>query len=106
MGFWIFRDRSKDHLTFRQQWEIVKHGLAKGVKYDGCTGAPDFDFGEDCCGEHDAHYQIGDVSRAEADKRLYNCLREKGYFFLPLVYWFFVRIGAKGVWNRYRNEET
>jgi hypothetical protein len=80
------------HLGFREQCQIVWDGFRKGVKYDGCTGVPDFDFGADCCGEHDYHYQIGDVSRAEADKRLRQCLRKKGYFVLPWAYWLGVRL--------------
>ena len=99
---WIFRDRSKDSLTFREQWEVVKHGFSKGVKYDGCTAAPDLDFGADCCGEHDAHYQMGDITRAEADRKLRECMRAKGYFVLPWVYWMGVRVFARGVWKKYR----
>ncbi len=92
MGFWIFRNRSNDHLTFREQYAIVRDGFRKGVKYDGCTAVPDFDFGADCCAEHDAHYQLGDISRREADAKLRTCLRAKGYFVLPWVYWLGVRV--------------
>ena len=106
MSFWIFRDRSNDKLTFKEQWEVVKHGVRKGVKYDGCTAAPDLDFGSDCCGEHDAHYQLGDITRAEADKRLYQCLRKKGYFVIPVAYYFGVRLFAGGVWNNYRKKQN
>lgn len=105
MSFWIFRDRSNDRLTFKQQWDIVKHGLRKGVRYDGCTGVPDFDFGVDCCGEHDTHYQLGEISRAEADKRLYQCIRKKGYVVLAGVYWVGVRLLAGNVWNNYRKKD-
>lgn len=94
-----------DKLTFKEQWDIVKKGWAVGVKYDGCTGVPDFDFGADCCGEHDYHYQVGDISRFEADRKLRECLRAKGYFVLPWIYWLGVRIFASGVWDRYRKEE-
>lgn len=83
---------SQCKLGFREQCEIVWNGLKQGVKYDGCTGVPDFDFGADCCGEHDYHYQTGDISRAEADKRLRECLRRKGYFVLPWVYWLGTRL--------------
>jgi hypothetical protein len=105
---WIFRDRSNDKLTFKEQWEVVKKGFAKGVKYDGCTASPDLDFGADCCGAHDADYQLGDVSRAEADRALRDCISKKGYVVLPWVYWAGVRLFAGGVWKRYRNknEET
>lgn len=80
-----------EKLGFMAQARIVRDGLKKGVNYDGCTGVPDFDFGADCCGEHDYHYQLADVPRSEADKRLRECLREKGYFFLPWIYWLGVR---------------
>lgn len=106
MGFWIFRDRSKDHLTFKEQYEIVKHGIAKGVKYDGCTASPDFDFGADCCAEHDTHYQLGDISRAEADSRLRQCMAKKGYVVLPWVYWAMVRLFAKQHYLRNKNETS
>jgi hypothetical protein len=95
---WIFRNRENDHLTFKEQYEIVKAGFAKGVKYDGCTAAPDLDFGADCCAEHDYHYQLGDISRAEADKRLFQCLRKKGYLVLPVLYWIGVRFGGGRIW--------
>jgi len=94
-----------ERLGFKEQVAIVRAGFAKGVKYDGCSGVPDFDFGADCCGEHDAHYQLGDVSRAEADKRLRACLRKKGYFVLPWIYYFGVRFLAGGVWKNYRNKD-
>lgn len=104
MGFWIFRDRSSDHLTFKEQYQLVKDGLSKGVKYDGCTAVPDFDFGADCCGEHDYHYQVGDISRSAADARLRECLRAKGYFLMPWIYWLGVRIFGRAHYKKLRNE--
>ena len=95
-----------EKLGFKQQVAIVRRGFSQGVKYDGCTAVPDFDFGADCCGEHDYHYQVGDISRAEADKHLRECLRAKGYFILPWIYWLGVRIFAGGVWKNYRNKEN
>lgn len=103
---WIFRDRSEDHLTFREQYAIVKEGFKRGVKYDGCTAVPDLDFGADCCAEHDAHYQLGDISRAEADAKLRQCMRKKGYFVLPWVYWLGVRVFGRNYYRKLRNEET
>lgn len=95
-----------ERLGFKDQVALVRAGFAKGVKYDGCTAVPDFDFGADCCGEHDYHYQIGDITRAEADKRLRECIKKKGYSGLAWAYWLGVRLFAGGVWKRYRNEET
>jgi hypothetical protein len=94
-----------EKLGFLDQARIVREGFRKGVKYDGCTAVPDFDFGADCCGEHDYHYQIGDMSRAEADKHLRGCIQKKGYVVLPWMFWLGVRIFAGRVWKRYRNEE-
>ena len=95
-----------ERLGFRQQVQIVRDGFKKGVHYDGCTAVPDFDFGADCCGEHDFHYQEGDVTRAEADKRLRACIKAKGYTGLSWAYWLGVRLFAGGVWKNYRKEET
>ena len=96
--------KKDEQLGFLDQARIVREGFRKGVKYDGCTGVPDFDFGYDCCGEHDAHYQLGDITRWEADKRLRQCIQKKGYTFLAWTYWFGVRVLAGGVWKRYRNK--
>jgi hypothetical protein len=102
----IEQELEKDEkLGFLDQVRIVRDGFSKGVKYDGCTAVPDFDFGYDCCGEHDYHYQEGDVSRAEADKRLRQCIRKKGYFLLPWAYWLGVRMFAGDVWRKYRGKE-
>jgi hypothetical protein len=94
-----------ERLGFLEQARIVREGFRKGVKYDGCTAVPDFDFGADCCGEHDAHYQLGDISRAEADARMRICISKKGYFLLPWAYWLGVRLFAGGVWKKYRSKE-
>lgn len=64
-------------LSFREQCKIVYDGLKKGVRHDGCTGVPDGNFAL-CCAEHDTHYQLRDISRAEADERLRLCMLKKG----------------------------
>ena len=92
-----------EHLGFLEQARIVREGLGKGVKYDGCTAVPDFDFGADCCAEHDYHYQLTDMSRAEADKRLRQCIQKKGYIVLPWVYWLGVRMFGG---RYYRKKQT
>jgi hypothetical protein len=99
-------ENEDEHLTFKEQWAIVKDGFSKGVKYDGCTGVPDFDFGADCCGEHDYHYQLTDVSRLEADTRLRECLRAKGYFLLPWIYWLGVRVFGGRFYRKKQNENN
>jgi hypothetical protein len=90
-------------LGFKDQCKLVWEGVKKGYKYDGCTASPDLNFGSDCCGEHDYHYQDTDVSRAEADKRLRECIQKKGYIVLPWVYWLGVRIFGSRHYKKSRN---
>ncbi len=89
-------------LKFTDQCKLVYQGFKQGFTYDGCTAVPDFNFGTDCCGEHDYHYQDGEVSRAEADKRLRQCIQKKGYVVLPWVYWLGVRLFGR---NYYKNSQ-
>jgi hypothetical protein len=91
-------------LGFWEQVAVVRDGFRKGVHYDGCTAVPDFDFGADCCGEHDYHYQLGDITRSEADTRLRQCIRKKGYIVLPWVFWLGVRIFGGGYYRKKQNE--
>jgi hypothetical protein len=87
-------------LGFKDQCKIVWEGAKKGFSYDGCSAVPDFNFGADCCGEHDFHYQDKNISRAEADKRLRECIQKKGYIVLPWVYWAGVRLFGGMFWNK------
>lgn len=87
-------------LGFTKQVKLVYEGLKKGYKYDGCTAVPDFDFGADCCGEHDTYYQSKEITRAEADKRLRQCIQKKGYILLPWIYWAGVRLLGWTHWNK------
>lgn len=93
------------HLNFTEQCKLVYEGLKKGFTYDGCTSSPDFNFGYDCCGEHDYYYQSGEISRAEADKRLRKCMQKKGYIVLPWVYWAGVRLFGRGIWAKHKHED-
>ena len=90
-------------LGFIDQCKIVWEGAKRGVKYDGCTGVPDFSFGSDCCGEHDAHYQLSDIPRSEADRRLRECILKKGYPFIAWSYWIGVRTLG---WFFYRKKQN
>jgi hypothetical protein len=101
---WFQQFYTDDKLSFKEQLDIVKAGLALGVRYDGCTGVPDFNFGADCCDEHDFHYQLLDMPRAEADRRLRECIRKKGYFFLPWIYWIGVRLFGARDYRKKQNE--
>lgn len=87
-------------LSFKTQCKLVWRGIRKGFSYDGCTAVPDFDFGADCCGEHDYHYQAHDVSRSVADKKLRECIKKKGYVPLAWIYWFGVRVVGWAFWNK------
>jgi hypothetical protein len=93
-------------LNFREQLKVVWEGIKKGYKYDGCTAVPDFDFGADCCGEHDTYYQDLTITRAEADKKLRECIQKKGYILLPWVYWLGVRLFAGGVWEQRQRKKA
>lgn len=103
-------------LQFAEQCKIIWEGLKKGVKHDGCTGVPDFKVGI-CCGEHDTHYQLADVSRWEADKRLFKCILKKGVpskiwklpynsnWFLATTFWVGVCLIGWKFYRRKRNVE-
>lgn len=107
---------AKCDIKFADQCRIVWAGMKKGVKYDGCTAVPDFDFGYDCCGEHDAHYQLQDITRAEADRRLRDCILKKGIpgkilcfsynsnWFLATSYFIGVRLAGFFFWKKRRAE--
>lgn len=62
---------------------------------DGCSCAPDGDFGE-CCRAHDrVYYQGGSKQeRLEADRVLRDCIRRKGHTIADDIYYFGVRIGG------------
>lgn len=99
-------------LSFREQCRIVAEGVKKGFSYDGCTAVPDFNFGYDCCGEHDTYYQSQVVTRAEADRKLYECILNKGVpsklgpipyntnWMLASVYYVGVRVAGWFFWNK------
>jgi hypothetical protein len=90
-----------EKLGYIDQAKIVLAGIKKGVHYDGCTAVPNFDFGFDCCGEHDAHYQLQDIPKSEADTKLRQCIIKKGY---PMVAWFYY-IGVSTVgWIFYKRK--
>ena len=58
---------------------------------DGCSMSPDMVFSE-CCVEHDIDYATGFVSRADADLKLRECIKAKGFPILCYVYWIGVRL--------------
>ena len=85
-------------LTARQQVRAVVASAKRAFSSDGCTSVPDFNFGKDCCAQHDRDYFDCEITRAEADRRMRECISRKGYLVLPWVYWIGVRIFGRGFW--------
>jgi hypothetical protein len=71
-------------------------------RFDGCTAAPDFDFGETCCARHDFDYMTHVTSRAKADARLRKCITKTGRPVLAWVYWGAVRVAGRFFWRRHK----
>lgn len=65
---------------------------------DGCSFAPDLDFGKTCCDAHDLHYVKHDVTREKADDELYWCIANSGRPYLAWIYWLAVRIFGANAW--------
>lgn len=56
-----------------------------------------------CCHQHDKDYGIrGTVSRAEADRRLRECMIKNGHLVKAWVFWLVVRLFG---WAFYKNKE-
>ena len=85
-------------------WESIRE-KARALNGDGCTNAPDLQF-RDCCDLHDIMYRTGKtpcgrpVTRAEADRQLRRCMRQRGGVFLPWLYWGAVRAFGFLHWNK------
>ena len=75
----------------RKLTAFEKISYLKDFVTDGCTMAPDLEFSE-CCDTHDLDYSTTDTTRAQADRRLRQCIHKKGYPFLSIVYWIGVRL--------------
>lgn len=86
--------------------------LWKAIKGDGCTASPDL-FYKRCCNTHDRHYATHEhnngapITKAEADKRLFQCMRKAGKtpivgkFIIPAIYWTAVTLFGGKFWKRY-----
>jgi hypothetical protein len=98
---------------------MTREDLKRAWKYlkgDGCTAVPDLTYSK-CCRAHDADYRYAvneegePLTRAEADKRLRECMMKTGKtpvigrFLLPWVFWLGVRAGGGGIWNGHRDKE-
>ncbi len=69
----------------------------RGIDSDGCTLAPDFNFYA-CCVWHDYYYRHPNspITRAQADKLLYHCIKKKSNRVVAGIYYAAVRsLGAK-----------
>ena len=64
-------------------------------KTDGCSMFPDHKWRE-CCVTHDKAYWKGGAKtqRKEADKKLYECVKEKGFPIVAKIMYFGVRIAG------------
>ena len=53
-----------------------------------------------CCKLHDFNYAKQHISREEADKRLFKCLKKHSFFLLAGLMWSGVRIFGRYFWNK------
>jgi hypothetical protein len=67
-----------------------KH-IPEDFKSDGCTLAPDGKW-KQCCILHDYARQDKNVTDAEADKMLYNCMRDHANLPMAVLYYVWTRI--------------
>ena len=58
-----------------------------------------------CCKLHDFNYGKQHISRAEADKRLFNCLKKHSFFLLAGFMWLGVRTFGWYFWRKARKEK-
>jgi len=67
----------------------------KPFKTDGCSMFPDHKW-RDCCVTHDKAYWKGGTKeqRKVADKKLYKCVKSKGYKIVAVLMYIGVRIGG------------
>ena len=70
----------------------------KSCRVDGCTLAPDFNFGG-CCVAHDVAYWQGGsrAERLDADRVFRGCVAEKSNAPAAWLYYLGVRVGGVGV---------
>lgn len=92
----------------------IKDGIARGFKFDGCTGVPDFHV-RSCCDIHDYDYQDLVKTRAQADAAFLRCMlrkakREKTIpgkawkTVVGLSYWVGVRLFGHFYWKGKQRE--
>jgi hypothetical protein len=84
--------------------KVIPENVKELLQGDGCTGVPDF-WWRQCCDQHDKDYSEGVISRAEADKKFYKCLRGTaktlpGKIFVSFYYYAGVRIFGGKYYNK------
>lgn len=80
-------------------------GILKGYIYNGCTAAPDLNFGV-CCNRHDYDYQNMSKTRLQSDNDMFRCMWRKGPVgkMLAPIYWLAVRIFGGSHFKRKQDE--
>ena len=58
---------------------------------DNCTFSPDGNW-TDCCARHDRRYENKRLTRYQADKLLYRCIKRKKNKYIASVYFIGVRL--------------
>jgi hypothetical protein len=87
--------------------ELMKRGKQLGYTYNGCTAAPDMNFG-DCCNQHDHDYQDMSKTRLQSDNDMFKCMVKKGWKgkLLAPLYWSAVRIFGSAFFKRKQRETS
>ena len=71
-------------------YEYWLEAIPKNYKSDGCTFAPDMNFGE-CCRMHDYLRQQNKVSAHRADTLMRDCIRDRQGWLIAYIYFLAVR---------------
>jgi len=88
-----FQEQPERGVLKRQsQLMAVCLDLLGGEHSDGCSGVPDFDF-RGCCVSHDFCYETGGTAqdRLRCDIQLHDCIANRGYPVLAIIYFAGVR---------------
>lgn len=70
---------------------------------DHCTLFPEGDWGNTCCKKHDKGYERVGLSKYQADKLLYRCVKKKGHPVVAAV--MFAGVSLFGWLNYYKAQK-
>ena len=87
-----------DNSTLEKQIEMSCNKNRCTCWFDGWF---DKDWGA-CCETHDISYYLGNVSRAEADRQLLECVKQRGGWFMAQAMYLAVRMFGWYAWRKYR----